>query len=770
MLSNAKLFSVGNFDFRFQHLLIIGILAISVSTSALLRAQPADFGFALHEFDPYFNYRATQYIVDNGFDAYLEWNDDMSWHPYGRDVSATSQTGLHYITAVFYNIFGGNSSLLDFTILFPMIVGSLSCIVVFAFVRVIGGTTAGLLASLMFAISLPILLRGLIGWYKSEPLGLFLGFIAVYLFLSAIKTDKGKISFVKLIFAGIFLSLGFSSWGGIQFFLLPLAIFIIALPFFKKNNKFLFWAIPTFSISLALSTMFGFERPGMNFILGSSKAIAEGSFISYGAVLIFLPVIFMILVLIVQKFSSTRTKIRNSLIVVGVFVASGISVIISSSQWHNDTLPTFRYLNAVNPFLGAEDALTTSVSEHQQTTLDFSFTVLSTFIIFGVIGIWLLFSNRSKISKVTIPNHMKVFALIFGFIGLYASSAFVRLELYGSIALIILGSIGLSILLQRILDKPNIAIKLIFCLVIIGLFITPMIVPERNWVTYLQDPPPVFTGATYHPTGNNDWFDASLWLQNNTPTDSVIFAWWDWGYFIQSLGERTTLADGATLIDWQIEKIARTFMSPSDDAWVILNTDARTNVLEHYVMVPEKYKDGVEHLPQEFLETNPQKANYGETVKQTFVEITGLESDYILIYLAAERYAVTTAVTGEEVHVYDLSGGGDESKKFWFSRIAGVDPSEYLLSDGITPSQEFQDSTLLGKLIPFSLVTYVDLDTLQYHESYRHGLTPLYIKDLKFTDPDGPFTLAYASPSFHETGDGSMLAVLIYKINHNFMQ
>ena len=53
MVSNTKLFSVGNFDFRLQHLLIIGILAIAVSTSALLRAQPASYGFALNEFDPF---------------------------------------------------------------------------------------------------------------------------------------------------------------------------------------------------------------------------------------------------------------------------------------------------------------------------------------------------------------------------------------------------------------------------------------------------------------------------------------------------------------------------------------------------------------------------------------------------------------------------------------------------------------------------------------------------------------------------------------------
>ena len=88
MMSNAKLFSVGDFDFRLQHLLIIGILAIAVSTSAMLRAMPASHGYALMEFDPWFNYRATEYIVENGFEAYFEWNDEKSWYPYGRDVSA----------------------------------------------------------------------------------------------------------------------------------------------------------------------------------------------------------------------------------------------------------------------------------------------------------------------------------------------------------------------------------------------------------------------------------------------------------------------------------------------------------------------------------------------------------------------------------------------------------------------------------------------------------------------------------------------------------
>ena len=156
MNPNSNLFSIGNFDFKLNHLLIIGILSIAFSTSFLIRSQPASYGWELHEFDPFFNYRATQYVVDNGIDSYFQWNDELSWYPHGRDVSQTSQVILHLTAATTYWIFGGGGDLYDFTILFPVIIGSLTAIVVFALVRTIGGTTAGLFASLLFSVSLPI--------------------------------------------------------------------------------------------------------------------------------------------------------------------------------------------------------------------------------------------------------------------------------------------------------------------------------------------------------------------------------------------------------------------------------------------------------------------------------------------------------------------------------------------------------------------------------------------------------------------------------------
>ena len=106
MQSNKGLVKVEKSSRYARYLLIIGILVLSFSLSFMIRAQPLEYGFELSEFDPFFNYRATQFMVENGLPAYLEWHDDLSWHPYGRDISATSQVMLHTTSAALYQTFG----------------------------------------------------------------------------------------------------------------------------------------------------------------------------------------------------------------------------------------------------------------------------------------------------------------------------------------------------------------------------------------------------------------------------------------------------------------------------------------------------------------------------------------------------------------------------------------------------------------------------------------------------------------------------------------
>ena len=51
----------------------------------------------------------------------------------------------------------------------------------------------------------------------------------------------------------------------------------------------------------------------------------------------------------------------------------------------------------------------------------------------------------------------------------------------------------------------------------------------------------------------DDYREAYWWLRDNTPEDSRILAWWDYGYQITAIANRTTIADGNT---WNHEHIA----------------------------------------------------------------------------------------------------------------------------------------------------------------------------------------------------------------------
>jgi len=764
MSKNLKLFTVGNFEFRLHHLLIIGVLSLSFSVSMLIRSQAVDYGFELNEFDPFFNYRATEFIVNNGLDSYFDWHDDRSWYPFGRNVSETSQVMLHVTAASLYPIFGAGADLYDFTIMFPIVFGSLSTIVIFALVRVFGGTTAGLFASMFFAVSLPVILRGGLGWFKSEPLGIFFILLGLYLFFSGIKYNKGKISFIKIISSALFVAFALSAWGGTQFFIIPLGLFFLALPILRDDHKFIIWAIPLFSFSLILLTLI-YERPPTSFVLG------------YGGIALILPTLFLIVCCLIKKISSVEKQLRNYLMFLGSSLIAGIALIFSGII----PMPAFRYQNAVNPFLFAEDALTDSVSEHVATTIETSFQFLSVFLIFAGIGIWLIFNsfNNKQVHKKFITNDMLVFVLLTAIFGVYISSAFIRLELFASISVIILSSLGLSILIKHLFNNTengntkNLVkslIKTSSIFVIICLLVIPLVLPENtNWIDFAKYQATIFNGGSSYNVVNGDWPHALNWLKNNTPYDSVIFSWWDYGYWITTIGDRITLIDNATLIDHQIETVGYVFFKDENAAWTQLTKPHPANShLNEWNMIG---------MPSMLDSDDPMRIIADSTTDKQIIkqmdrledqlrkENAGLDSDYVLIFVAGMK------LTGPDLPpYYILEGGGDESKKSWFLKIAGIDETIFLQSDHHTPKDMFWD-TMLGKMIPFRIIGYADPSNDTIYPAYQHGLVPVYTLDVKYPpNGDGPFRLAYASPSIDRTEKGPVTIVLIYEINKEYQK
>lgn len=59
----------------------------------------------IHEFDPYFNYRTTKYMTEEGFYKFHNWFDDMAWYPLGRIIGGTIYPGLMMTATLLYRIF-----------------------------------------------------------------------------------------------------------------------------------------------------------------------------------------------------------------------------------------------------------------------------------------------------------------------------------------------------------------------------------------------------------------------------------------------------------------------------------------------------------------------------------------------------------------------------------------------------------------------------------------------------------------------------------------
>lgn len=74
---------------RLTILLLICSVATLVRVFSVIRYESI-----IHEFDPWFNFRATKYLVNNNFKEFWNFFDSESWYPLGRNVGATVYPGL----------------------------------------------------------------------------------------------------------------------------------------------------------------------------------------------------------------------------------------------------------------------------------------------------------------------------------------------------------------------------------------------------------------------------------------------------------------------------------------------------------------------------------------------------------------------------------------------------------------------------------------------------------------------------------------------------
>ena len=205
------------------------------------------------------------------------------------------------------------------------------------------------------------------------------------------------------------------------------------------------------------------------------------------------------------------------------------------------------------------------------------------------------------------------------------------------------------------------------------------------------------------------------WIKLNTPENAIIASWWDYGYWIQTMAERTTFVDNSTLIDSRIQHMAKVLMGTPNDSW---------NMLKE------------------------------------------MNADYVLVFVSAQKIN-----DDPENKLYVLGGGGEESKIVWFARIAELPVEKYLEfnSVGSISTNYFDEQTLLGKMIPFTTVIYYNPDTQENSAIYKPGFVKIVSKNIEYDSDNDPLKLVYASPSFMNEKIGGMAFCLVYEVNKNYI-
>lgn len=517
----------------------------------------------LSEFDPYFQYRFTKYIVDNGFLAWLWWNDTQRWYPQGFEVAKKAYPGLPLTAAFIYKIIsalGVGIDLMSFCSLFPAIMGMLACLAIYFLGKDIGGRPVGLLAALFLALHPSYIQRTSLGFFDDETVGILSLIVFAFLFLRAIEEDRPIRSTIKYALAsGAILGYFCASWGAAFYPIGLTALFVfILLAMRRYTQRLLLVYSVTFGLGLFIAINVPYLTP--NYLTSTAVVAVAG--------------VFSLLVLaeILNAMPTQRWKIITVLIFLALIVG-GFAFL-----WQRGLVQslTGKFLSVVNPFTRAESPLYESVAEHRISAWGTLYYDLGIGIIFFIIGLFFACGNF---------NNRNVFLLVFGLTSLYFACSMVRLLVLMAPAYSLLVGVGVNGLLKPfatlIKEPPKISVKKKFGPVYVGkefsgaaifmiflILMTSVAFPMPRVYRQVYTPTTISSGSLSlipdRPV--QEWIDMLYWTRTRLNATTVVCSWWDYGYWLTIMGNVTTLADNATVNGTQIQNIGFTFMANETQA------------------------------------------------------------------------------------------------------------------------------------------------------------------------------------------------------------
>ena len=613
------------------------------------------YGRVIHEFDPWFNFRATKYLADNGLYEFFHWFDHMSWYPLGRPVGTTIYPGMQITAVGLWNALkhapasliallqsgteNGRSwpprpvgisevmTLTDVCVFMPAWFGASTTLFLGLLTsEATGSGNAGVAAAAVMSVIPAHIMRSVGGGFDNESVALTAMCSTFFFWILSLRhRDVAKKTWLWGIVTGVAYINMVAAWGGYIFVLNMIAVHAAATVALGRYSKTLHRAYSLFYI---IGTAGAIQIPVVGWV--PFKSLEQ---LSALAVFIVLNVIELL------SLAESSLKLKGTrawALRVGVTSTIG-AVAAFAIAW---LLPTgyFGPLSARIAGLFVKhtrtgNPLVDSVAEHQPANAGaykqylhhiykiapYGFGVLFAMLSLHAVGLW---KNLQRVDA-------KIFLVCYALTSYYFSSKMSRLIiLLGPIASALAGvaigaavdwglaqCTGLAGYLWSFVasaptpaeDEGNVVVAKtggIFNWIdgcktkIVGTLFTPIydfslvrIARVALAVWALRAAQPMKYGKEFFDYSHqlakgmsqpsimfeanlqdgtkvmvDDYREAYHWLRDNTPKHARVLAWWDYGYQIAGIAERTSIADGNTWNHEHIATLGRCLASPEKEA------------------------------------------------------------------------------------------------------------------------------------------------------------------------------------------------------------
>ncbi|KAI0630896.1 oligosaccharyl transferase STT3 subunit [Trametes polyzona] len=603
---------------------LLRIVALSLISGAAIASRlfaVINFESIIHEFDPWFNYRATRVLAEKGFYAFWNWFDPTAWYPLGRVVGGTIYPGLMATSGVIYNVLHALHLPVDIRNICVLLAPGFSALTAWAtymFTKEMKDESAGLLAAAFIGIAPGYISRSVAGSYDNEAIAIFLLMFTFYCWIKALKTGSAFFGTLTALFYFYMVA----AWGGYAFITNMIPLHALTLILMGRFSSRLYVG---YSSWYAIGTLASMQVPFVGFqpVRTSEHMAALGVF---GLLQI---VAFAELVRAHVSSKQFQSIVYGSVIVISVLGALAFGVLTYKgwiAPWTGRfySLWDTGYAKKYIPIIA-------SVSEHQPTAWPSFFMDLQFLIFLFPAGVVLCFRELRD-------EH--VFVIIYALVASYFAGVMVRLMLTLTPVVCVAAAVAFSSLLDTYVDPVEPAVSeevapsaedstaaspasgtdaastsgkkgkkaagtdasssglasgLVAALSpaeksrksrgIFGIDTRALVIFNAlgmllffvlhcTYVTSSAYSSPSVVLASTNPDGSqhiiDDFREAYYWLRQNTPEDAVVMSWWDYGYQIAGMADRPTLVDNNTWNNTHIATVGKAMSSSEEVAYPIL--------------------------------------------------------------------------------------------------------------------------------------------------------------------------------------------------------